>query len=93
MADLLEGFLEPAHMARFHSRGSPGFLFAAAFGFTGEPELREAVPATVSAERCGRRTPTGCRGTPPWDGTGRDELRAAALKLLTGLSPATSGRG
>ncbi|MFD4605422.1 TetR/AcrR family transcriptional regulator [Streptomyces sp. NPDC058464] len=40
---LLAGFLEPDHMARFHSRGSLGFLFADAFTLTGEPELREAV--------------------------------------------------
>lgn len=42
---LLRGFLEPGHMARFHSRGSLGFLFADAFTLTGEPELQEAVRA------------------------------------------------
>jgi AcrR family transcriptional regulator len=45
VTDLLAGFLEPGHMARFHSRGSLGFLFADAFTLTGEPELREAVQA------------------------------------------------
>lgn len=45
VADLLAGFLEPGHMARFHARGSLGFLFADAFTLTAEPELREAVQA------------------------------------------------
>ncbi|MEV6480776.1 TetR/AcrR family transcriptional regulator [Streptomyces sp. NPDC051576] len=45
VSELLTGFLEPDHMARFHSRGSLGFLFADAFTLTGEPELREAVRA------------------------------------------------
>lgn len=43
VTDLLAGFLEPDHMARFHARGSLGFLFADAFTLSGEPELREAV--------------------------------------------------
>ncbi|MCI3270563.1 TetR/AcrR family transcriptional regulator [Streptomyces cylindrosporus] len=45
VTELLAGFLEPGHMARFHSRGSLGFLFADAFTLQGEPELREAVRA------------------------------------------------
>lgn len=43
ITELLADFLEPDHMARFHARGSLGFLFADAFTLTGEPELREAV--------------------------------------------------
>jgi len=45
VTDLLTGFLEPTHMARFHSRGSLGFLFADASTLTGEPELHGSVHA------------------------------------------------
>jgi AcrR family transcriptional regulator len=45
VTDLLAAFLEPDHMARFHSRGSLGFLFADAFTLSSEPELQEPVHA------------------------------------------------
>jgi len=41
--EVLAAFLDPAHMDRFHARGSHGFLFADSAALAHEPALGEAA--------------------------------------------------